>query len=197
MVERSAVLKQLAAIDAMPRFFGKPEVEELPHILFEGEVINHLVMGRYQGGWATLVATDRRVLLIDKKPFYLTIEDIRYDMVSDVQYDHRLLDATVRLGTMHKTVNFLSYSREKLRNLTTYAQEQVSMVSNQAGQSVFQTMTSQNDTPARVPLSQTATITLGGISGALSDVRQMRPLLRHRNPYRTSTVFRRRVSRFY
>jgi hypothetical protein len=88
------------------------------------------------------VATDRRILLVDKKPFYLTIEDIRYDMVSDVQYDHRLLDATVRLGTMHKTVNFLSYSREKLRKLTTYAQEQVSMMSNQAGQSVFQTMTS-------------------------------------------------------
>lgn len=199
MVERDVVEKQLHAINAMPKFFGRPEVEELPNILFDGEVISHLVIGKYEGGWASLVATDRRILLVDKKPFYLTIEDIRYDMVSDVQYDHRLLDATVRLGTMHKTVNFLSYSREKLRKLTTYAQEQVSMMSNQAGQSVFQTMTAaQDDQPVRVPLSEAAKVTLRGVSGALDDVRQMRPtLLRPRNPYRSSTVFRRRVSRFY
>jgi hypothetical protein len=49
MVERDVVLKQLTAIDAMPKFFGKAEVEELPHILFDGEVINHLVIGPLRG----------------------------------------------------------------------------------------------------------------------------------------------------
>lgn len=201
MIEMGIVDAQLREIDALPKFFGRPEVAELPHILFDGEVIKHLVIGRYEGGWATLCATDRRVLLVDKKPFYLTIEDIRYDMVSDVQYDHRLLDATLRLGTVHKTVNFLSYSRQKLRQLTNYTQEQVSLLRTRDG-----SITSEPATTLPVParshqrdFSEDAKVSLRGVSAVMEDARQMRRpvLFGPKNPYRPPLMIRRHISRFY
>lgn len=195
MVDMRDIEKQLQAIDAMPKFFGRPEVRELPRILFEGEVIRHLIVGRYEGGWATLCATDRRILLVDKKPFYLTIEDIRYDMVSEVQYDHRLLDASVRLGTVHKTISFLSYSREKLRDLTTYAQEQVMHVRAQPGRA---TEPQQATTLRGDELSEDAEVSLRGVSAVLGESRpQRQSLLRPLNPYRPPIIVRKRVSRFY
>ncbi|MCA9330665.1 PH domain-containing protein [Candidatus Saccharibacteria bacterium] len=195
MISKHEVEKQLRAIDAMPKFFGRPEVRELPRILFEGEIIRHMTVGRYEGGWATLCATDRRILLVDKKPFYLTIEDIRYDMVSEVQYDHRLLDASVRLGTVHKTISFLSYSRDRLRDLTTYAQEQVMHVRAQPGQA---TEPSQATVLRGDELSEDAEVSLRGVSTVLSEARPRRGgVLRPLNPYRAPIIVRKRVSRFY
>lgn len=197
MVSKHEVEKQLRAIDAMPKFFGRPEVRELPRILFEGEIIRHMLVGRYEGGWATLCATDRRILLVDKKPFYLTLEDIRYDMVSEVQYDHRLLDATVRLGTVHKTISFLSYSRDRLRDLTTYTQEQVMHVRAQPGQS-SEPVQQSAVLGGGVTLSEDAEVSLRGVTGVLSESRPHHSsVLRPLNPYRPPIIVRKRVSRFY
>jgi hypothetical protein len=47
-----------------------------------GEEIYELVNGIYEGGFAIVVATDVRLLLIDKKPMnYLNVEDLRFDMI--------------------------------------------------------------------------------------------------------------------
>jgi hypothetical protein len=84
MVSHREVERQLKAIGAEFRFWNKPEIRELKHVLVHGERIMHCVSGRYEAGFAILCITDQRVLLIDKKPFYLTLEDVRYDMVAEV-----------------------------------------------------------------------------------------------------------------
>ncbi len=117
--------EQLKRIGVSFQFFGHAELRELPNILFANEELEHVVRGRYDGGVAVLVATNQRVLLVDKKPFYLTIDDMRYEMIADVEFNHRLLDATVRLGTVNKTLRFTSYSHSKLRQMTTFVQQQV------------------------------------------------------------------------
>lgn len=189
MIGKHIVDQQLREIGAVGRFLGRPELRELPKIMFEGEVIRHLTIGRYEGGWATLCATDRRVLLVDKKPFYLTIEDIRYDMVSDVQYNHRLIDATVRLGTVHKTISFLGYNHDKLRALTNYVQEQVMHVRAQPGVATEPGSALQTDTlmhRGRDPI----------VTAVLDGAQEQRPRLPI-NPYKTPVIVRKRVSRFY
>src|SRR5688572_24099720 len=125
MVRTEDVQQQLKRIGVNFQFFGRPELRELPHILFDNEEITHVVRGRYEGGWAVICATNQRVLLIDKKPFYLTIEDMRYDMIADVEFNHRLLDATIRLGTVNKTLRFTSYSHGSLRLISSFIQQQV------------------------------------------------------------------------
>ena len=191
MIRKHIVDQQLRDIGAVSRFLGRPELRELPNILFENEIIRHLAIGRYEGGWATLCATDHRVLLIDKKPFFLTLEDIRYDMVSDVQYNHRLIDATVRLGTVHKTVSFLGYNHEKLRALTNYVQEQVMHVRSQPGQSTEP----QNNAPDLLGATM-LTHSSQDIVGSMA-VANQRPEHTPINPYKTPVLVRKRVSRFY
>jgi hypothetical protein len=104
----------------------KPEIRELQHILMDNEEIVGAVQGRYFGGFALLVATDRRLLLIDKKIPYLSVEDIRYDMISEINYSARLFDATVVVATVNKRHTFTSIRhKHHIRPLVTYAQKRV------------------------------------------------------------------------
>ena len=180
MVNVEEVDKQLLRMGVKFRFWCHAEIRELPKILFEGEQLQHMLIGRYEGGFALFCATDRRVLLIDKKPFYLTLEDIRYDMISDVQFNHRLIDSTVRLGTVHKTVSFTGYSHNKLREFTNYIQQQVMFYRQQQGATQ----------PAQVPVAFTG-----------SNLPILEPAGQHKvpvmNPYSMPVMIRRRVSRFY
>ena len=91
----------------------------------EGEDVVKCVQGRYQGGFALLVATEHRLLLVDKKPLYLTVEDIRYDMISEVHISAGLLSATLTLFTVNKQLAFSAYRQRQLRDLTSYAQKRV------------------------------------------------------------------------
>lgn len=126
MVHRDIVHQQLTQIGADFRYWGRGEVRELPLILMPGEVIQVAVMGRYAGGFALLATTDQRILLVDKKPLYLTVEDVRYDMVAEVDYRHQLLDATVHICTLNKQLRFTSTRKPDLRQLTNFIQVRVS-----------------------------------------------------------------------
>src|SRR5690349_14341378 len=97
MVTLKEVEKQLTAIGANNRYWGRAEIIELQHILVPGEQIKAHLTGRYQGGFANFVATDQRLLLVDKKLFYLTVEDMRYDMIAEVDFSGQLLSATIRV----------------------------------------------------------------------------------------------------
>jgi hypothetical protein len=137
MVSLQTIDAQLAKVGMKNRFFGRPEVRELCHILAPGEVIQHAVSGQYEGGFGLVLATDRRILLIDKKPWFLTMEDIRYDMVSEVDFYGRLLDSTVIIVTINKNLTFKSWHKDKLRDLVRYIQHRV-MQLRQAGHDQWQ-----------------------------------------------------------
>jgi hypothetical protein len=81
------------------------------------------VNGSYEGGFALLVATDIRVLLIDKKPLnYLTIEDLRFDMINEIDYSHRVFGANVDISTGNRDLRFRSYNQQRLRRLISHVQ---------------------------------------------------------------------------
>jgi len=125
MVKADIVKKQLDSLGVDFHFWGKAELRELENIIVPGESIIHCVKGRYDNGFAVLVTTDRRLLLIDKKPFFLTLEDFRYDMIAEIKFDHRLIDATVRIRTSSKELRFTSTRINRLRALTAYTQDRM------------------------------------------------------------------------
>lgn len=122
MVRMQAIEKQLQKIGSPIRYWGRAELRELQHILTKDEEIKFCLNGRYSGGFALLCVTDRRIILVDRKIFYLTLEDIRYDMISEVDYNYRLLDATISICTPNKTLEFTSYKKIDLRKLTNFVQ---------------------------------------------------------------------------
>ncbi len=125
MVARAEIIAQLKNVGVTVKSWGAAEVNELPHILMPGEQITNLIHGWYENGFATLVTTSQRLLLIDKKLFTLVVEDVRYDMIAEVDYNVRLLDATVCINTINKKLMFSSLSQRRLRNLTKYVQFRV------------------------------------------------------------------------
>jgi len=219
MVTAKEIDRQLKKIGVTFWFFGNAELRELRHILVDGEVIEHCVLGRYEGGFAVLCATNLRLLLIDKKPFYLTLEDVRYDMVVEVDYSHRLLDSSVRICTPNKNLSFISLRRHELRQMTSYIQNRVmayrqqqvadpvtqfqpapqaqqpqGQVQSQSWQP--QALISQSATLSTHSMKNIAQTAIDGASrvGELPTVSAMRQAI---NPYtRSSFMMRQRISRF-
>jgi hypothetical protein len=125
MLQLSIIEAQLTKLGVKRTFFCRPEIRELQHILMDNEQIIQFVVGRYHGGIAVLAATEQRLLLIDKKPLYLTVEDIRYDMISEIDVSARLLDASIKIFTINKELVFTSVRQQHLRALAIYVQQRV------------------------------------------------------------------------
>lgn len=125
MVSPKVVKKQLDDINCNFAFFGRPELRELPNILQPDEVIAQVANGWYEGGYATFCVTTDRLLVIDRKLFSLTVEDIRYDLISEVDRTQQLLGAEVHVYTPNKSLRFMSYDTTRLRRCVEYVQQRV------------------------------------------------------------------------
>lgn len=125
MVSMNEVEEQLKHVGCNFKMWGRAEVRELSNVLMPDEKIAQAVNGSYEGGFALLCVTNYRVLLIDRKPMMLTVEDIRYDMMSEVDFHNRLLGATVRIFTPMRNLVFSSWSNVRLRNCVNYIQQRV------------------------------------------------------------------------
>lgn len=125
MVTLATVERQLKAVGCNFRFWGRAELRELCKVLLPGETIAQVVNGQYEAGFAMLCATDFRVLLIDKKPKYLTLKDVRFDMITELDFSGRILNSTIRIYTPNKELRFTTPSATRLRKLFTHVQHKV------------------------------------------------------------------------
>lgn len=125
MVSSKNIDEQLKKIH-FSRGWNRPETDELSTILLPDEEIFECVNGWYEGGFALLCATDVRVLLIDKKPFkFLTVEDVRFDTVNQIDYSHRLFDAGISISAGSKNLHFRSLNQPRLRKLISHVQHRM------------------------------------------------------------------------
>jgi hypothetical protein len=125
MVSRHIVDMQLRSIGCNFKTWGSSEVRELKNILVPYEQITECLNGHYENGFAMLCSTNLRIILIDRKPMYLTLEDVRYDMISEIDYGYNLMNASVSIFTPTKILLFSSWNQNRLRKLATSAQQRV------------------------------------------------------------------------
>ena len=136
MVSLKSVEKQLKNIRFNSKAWGKGEISELPNILMDNEKIFECVNGTYEGGFALLCATNIRLLLIDKKPMkFLTVEDLRFDMINQIDYSHRLMGARINVSTGNKNLKFTSYNQQRLRKLINHIQHRMADIKNELSNS--------------------------------------------------------------
>lgn len=132
MVSQQSIKDQLEEIGFKHTGWGRTEVSELHKIILPDEKILELVNGFYEGGFAILVATDVRVLLVDKKPMkYLTVEDLRFDMINEMDYSHRFIGANISIATGNKTLKFTSLNQPRLRSLISHVQHSMAEAKKQ------------------------------------------------------------------
>ncbi|HEY5668197.1 MAG TPA: PH domain-containing protein [Candidatus Saccharimonadales bacterium] len=184
MISLDQVEDQLKRVGCNFRFWNRPEIKELRSILVSGEVIAQATNGRYENGFALLVATNLRLLLIDKKPMFLALEDIRFDMISEMDYSGQVLEGTVRIMTPNRKLVFSSWNQGRLRIILNYAQQRVTELRQHFIEQQFY-QTQRRDNHYAVPA-------VGSIALQTSRRGQF-------NPYTNMplTMRRRRIPKFY
>lgn len=87
----------------LPRYeLLRMESRYLPHIIHDSEHIGGMVYGHHKDGFAVIVATDMRVIFLDKKPLFINEDEITYRAVSGVSFNHAGPGAMVTLHTKIK-----------------------------------------------------------------------------------------------
>ena len=80
------IIEALRASGADNAMFSNWEVKALPDILDDGELPEKIIGGQYNGSIGVLVATDRRLLFVDRGSFgSLQVEDFPYPTIQSVR----------------------------------------------------------------------------------------------------------------
>lgn len=98
------------------------EVRRLPALIEPDEHIGGVTYG-YQGfNFVLLVATDRRVIFLDSKPLFTDEEEVGYDVVSGISYDH-LIFTTITLHTRVKDYRLLTFNTRCAQGFRHYIEQ--------------------------------------------------------------------------
>lgn len=84
-LKMASIQAALRRLDGIEKFGNRGEIKHLPSILWEDEFPLQITSGWYNGGNSLLVATDRRVILIDKGVITLKVEDFHYANITSVE----------------------------------------------------------------------------------------------------------------
>ena len=89
MPTSDAIKYQLQRIDLdeMTKRLRVLEIGALPKVLHDDETLEDAVGGRYMNRAGLLVATNKRLLFIDKGVVRLRVEDFPYHAISSIQYE--------------------------------------------------------------------------------------------------------------
>lgn len=190
MVSLDQVEQQLKTAGCNFRFWGRAEIRELQNILTPEETIAHCANGRYEGGFAMLCVTDYRLLLVDRKPMFLSLEDIRFDMIVEIDYSARLVDSSVSIMTPGRTLRFMSWNQGHLRAILNYTQQRVLEMRQQFMHQQFQ---------QQAVVEQNQALTMAGSLAMQTGVNTSLPTRGPLNPYNKMPVLmrRRHYPKFY
>jgi len=117
---KDRITNELRAVGASSYALNSMEGRHLHNVIHHDEHIGGVVYGKNKDCMAMLVATDKRVVFIDKKPMFVNLEEIKYDVVSGVSMGKSGFSSEVILHTRIKdfalktinnkgSVNFVSY----------------------------------------------------------------------------------------
>lgn len=105
------IKKQIKNLDGLESFLARKEIKELPKILWEDEEIVNLVQGFYNNGTGLLIATNRRLIFVDKGMLWgVKVEDFPYDKISSIQYETGILMGEIDI--------FASGNRAEIKKIT-------------------------------------------------------------------------------
>ncbi len=107
------------------RLFGAAEIKALQKIVLPLETVHFAVYGYYQGGSCLLAATDQRVLLVDKRPFFLHVDVFSLDTINNISISRQFLMVTLKLRCGPKKCVFRSFSDKNLSKMERFINSKV------------------------------------------------------------------------
>lgn len=111
-IHEGRIRDQLISLGASKSALASEEAHFLPTLINTDEQIGGVVYGLHQDGFAMLIATSYRVIFLDKKPLFNTVDDVRYEVISGVSFGHAGIGSTVTLHTKIKDYKLRTLNRK-------------------------------------------------------------------------------------
>jgi hypothetical protein len=96
------------------------ESHYLPKLIHPDEILGGVVFGKHVDGYAMLVATDRRIIFLDKKPLFVNEDEMTYDVVGGISISRAGIGATVTLHTRLKDYTIRTFNQESAQKFLHY-----------------------------------------------------------------------------
>jgi len=95
-------------LDAGASLYGllKSESRYLPKVLHENEYIEAAIYGQHNSSSAMMIATDERIVYLDKKPMVEMFDEVSYEVISGIEFDIHTFFATIVLHTPVRNYEF-------------------------------------------------------------------------------------------
>jgi hypothetical protein len=100
------VKRELLAAGATLYGIWKSESRYLPKVLHNNEQVEAVIYGQHDSSSAMLVATNERIIYLDKKIMAALCDEVSYEVISGIQLGIHLIFASVILHTPVKNYNF-------------------------------------------------------------------------------------------
>lgn len=123
----------LSQMDGSSTFFARKEIKELPSILWENEMPEAIIQGRYQNSIGILVCTNKRLIFINKGVFNLKVEDFPLNNVSSIQYETGMIFGKITIFASGNRAEIDQVEKKRTRTFAEYARSKIS-----AGSSIEQ-----------------------------------------------------------
>jgi len=133
MSRLEAIQKQISSLDETGHLLTLKEIKELPKILWEDECVEQIIEGIYSGGNGVLVATNKRLVFIDKGlMFGLKVEDFLYNKITSIQYEAGMFFGKITIFASGNKAEIESLGKSRTRVLAEFVRTRITAASNHA-----------------------------------------------------------------
>ena len=129
MGKAEAIQDAIKRLNGAEQWLGRREVAELPSILWEDELPERIIQGFYDKGNGILVATNKRLVFIDKGLLWgLRVEDFPYDKISSIEYTTGLVFGELTIYTSGNRSKIEQVLKAQVREFAEYVRARITAV---------------------------------------------------------------------
>lgn len=152
---------QIGNIDDAKGILVRKEIKELPHILWEDEKVEKIVQGYYNKGTGVLVATNKRLIFVDKGLIYgCRVEDFPYDKITSIQYKTGLVLGEITIFASGNNALIQNIQKAYVKNFAEFVRARITGIKDHAS---FQSVNKNEEEDAFVKLEKLAQLKDKGI----------------------------------
>jgi hypothetical protein len=178
MADAASVEKAIKNLSGGEKFLGRGEIKALPSILWEDELPEKIVQGLYNNGNGILVATNKRLVFVDKGLMSLKVEDFPYDKITSIQYSTGILMGGIDIFASGNKAEIKNVTKDQVKPFAEYVRARITGASAHASAPASPQTVSQDGDPVKKLKQIKEMLDMGLISQAEYDSKKAELLSR-------------------
>lgn len=139
------IMNQIKSLEGVEKLLARKELKELPAILWEDEKVEDIVQGRYNNHSGVLVATNKRLIFIDKTLLgKLYVEDFPYDKITSIQYKTGWVFGEITIYASGNKAEIKDVLKGHVKRFAEYVRARITAPKEHASLSAMQTQSINN-----------------------------------------------------